>query len=279
MYLRHFQLVEKPYNYITSNPRFFYQAPQYSQVRLKINYFVQDRGAHIYLTGPVGVGKTSLLKITAETLTQDEHNLIRIIIAPKLHSANAFMRRICEEYGVKTERSYDGSLQNFVAFLKAQLKQGVFPVLLVDEAENLNRECLKLVHYLLAYTTNETVLIMVILSGQEELAAKINKMPELSSRMFPAALSALSREETEKMMRHRWRIASEHEDNAFPFSAEALDAVFRKSNGVPRTVCKLADLALLSAFSQQRTTVELADAEEAIRQAEQAVKPRKGDHA
>jgi hypothetical protein len=44
---------------------------------------------------------------------------------------------------------------------------------------------------------------------------------------------------------------------------------------VPRTVCKLADLSLLSAFAQQRPTVEIADAEQAIKQAEQAVKPRK----
>jgi general secretion pathway protein A len=268
MYLRHFQLVEKPYNYITSNPRFFYQAPQYSQVRLKIDYFVHDRGAHLYLAGPVGVGKTSLLKIIAETLSQDKKNLIRILIAPKLHSANAFIRRICDEYGVKTDRSADGSLQNFVGFLKQQLAQQHFPVLLIDEAENLNRECLKLVHYLLAYTTNEHVLIMVILSGQEELATKIKRMPELSSRMFPATLSALSREETERMMRHRWRIASEHEDNSFPFTAEALDLIFRKSNGVPRTICKLADLALLSAFAQQQAMVEPAAVEMAVKQDE-----------
>jgi general secretion pathway protein A len=266
MYLAHFHLVEKPYNYITSNPRFFYQAPQYSQVRLKIDYFVADRGAHLYLSGPVGVGKTSVLKIIGETLAQDKHNLIRILIAPKLTSANALMRRICEEYGVKTERSYDGSLKNFIAFLRQQLAHGHFPVLLVDEAENLNRDCLKLIHYLLAYTTNESVLVMVILSGQEELAAKISRMPELSSRMFPASLSALSREETEKLLQHRWTIASEQAENAFPFVKEAVDLLFRESRGVPRRICKLADLALLSAFVQSQTAVVPACVEEAIRQ-------------
>lgn len=266
MYLKYFNLVEKPYNYITSNPRFFYQAPQYSQVRLKIDYFVQDRGAHIYLSGRVGVGKTSLLKIIAETLMQDKHNLIRIIIAPKLNSANALIRRICVEYNVKTDRSFDGSLQNFIAFLKKQLKAGMFPVLLIDEAENLNRDCLKLIHYLLAYTTNENVLIMVILSGQDELAAKISKMPELSSRMFPASLSALSREETEKLMQHRWRVASQQEDNPFPFAKEALDLIFRKSNGVPRTMCKLADLALLGTFAQKQKTVTQQFVEMAVKQ-------------
>ena len=266
MYLDHFLLLEKPYNYITSNPRFFYQAPQYSQVRLKIDYFVRDRGAHLYLSGPVGVGKTSLLKIIAETLTQDKHNLIRIIIAPKLKSANALIRRICEEYGVKTDRSYDGSLKNFIAFLKRQLAGGSFPVLLVDEAENLNRDCLKLIHYLLAYTTNDSVLIMVILTGQEELAAKISKLPELSSRMFPASLSALSRDETEKLMRHRWQLASQQEGNPFPFTQAALDLLFRESRGVPRRICKLADLALLGAFVKGQAAVEPAFVEEAIRQ-------------
>jgi type II secretory pathway predicted ATPase ExeA len=107
---------------------------------------------------------------------------------------------------------------------------------------------------------------MVILSGQEELAAKISRMPELSSRMFPASLSALSREETEKLLQHRRTIASEQAENAFPFVKEAVDLLFRESRGVPRRICKLADLALLSAFVQNQTTVAPACVEEAIRQ-------------
>ncbi|MCB0164276.1 MAG: AAA family ATPase [Anaerolineae bacterium] len=255
MYLEHFNLLEKPFHAITSNPRFFYQAPQYSQVRLKIDYFVKDRGGHIFIFGPIGSGKTTLLKIVGEQLAQDEHNLVKWVIVPKLKTGNAFIRRINEEFGVKTERSFDGSVKNFVDFLKGSLEQGLFPVLLVDEAENLNRECLKLIHYLLAYTTDEDIYLMVVLCGQEDLATNIKKMKELLSRMFPAAVSSLSREETENMMKHRWAIASQSKSNPFPFSAEAVDLIYKSSRGIPRNICRLTDLALLATYAAEQMEV------------------------
>ena len=67
-------------------------------------------------------------------------------------------------------------------------------------------------------------------------------------------------------MQHRWTIASEQPDNPFPFAPDALDLLFRESRGVPRRLCKLADLALLGAFVQSQSVVAVACVEEAIRQ-------------
>ncbi len=145
MYLTHFNLLEKPYHAITSNPRFFYQAPQYAQVRLKIDYFVKDRGGHIFIFGPIGSGKTTLLKIVGEQLAQDSSNLVKWVIVPKLRTANAFIRRINEEFEVKTERSFDGSVKNFVHFLKTSLDNRIFPVLLIDEAQRFLNTVLGLI--------------------------------------------------------------------------------------------------------------------------------------
>ena len=49
---------------------------------------------------------------------------------------------------------------------------------------------------------------MIVLCGQEQLAARIERFPEIKSRMYPSALSALSREETEDLIRYRWQVAS-----------------------------------------------------------------------
>ena len=81
------------------------------------------------------------------------------------------------------------------------------PFLLVDEAQNLNRECLKLIHYLLNFETATVKLLQVILVGQEELAAKILRFPELASRMFPIAMNAMSVDELKKMISFRWMVA------------------------------------------------------------------------
>ena len=61
MYLEYFQLSEKPYAYLTPNPRFFYYAPQYLSVKRKADYVVSERSGHLYIHGPIGSGKTTLL--------------------------------------------------------------------------------------------------------------------------------------------------------------------------------------------------------------------------
>jgi hypothetical protein len=50
---------------------------------------------------------------------------------------------------VKTARAYDQSLANFAAWLRDQYTAGKIPVLMVDEAQNLNLRRLRLIHFLL----------------------------------------------------------------------------------------------------------------------------------
>ena len=97
---------------------------------------------------------------------------------------------------------------------------------------------------------------MIILCGQQELAARIERFPEIKSRMYPSALSALSRDETEELIKYRWQVASRTADNPLPFRREALDQVFAFSRGLPREICKLCDLALLAAFADQRKDID-----------------------
>jgi type II secretory pathway predicted ATPase ExeA len=96
---------------------------------------------------------------------------------------------------------------------------------------------------------------MIILCGQEEMVERINRFTAIASRMFPAYLSALSRAEAEKMMQYRWRVASQKETASLPFTEQALDEIYTFSKGVPRMICKVADLSLLATFNQQKHEV------------------------
>ena len=60
----------------------------------------------------------------------------------------------------------------------------------------------------MTYVTSDDLLSMIILCGQEELATRIERFPEIKSRMYPSALSSLSREETEELIQYRWQVAS-----------------------------------------------------------------------
>ena len=254
MYESFFQLNEKPFA-LTPSPRYIYLADQYKDARAKCLYFLTQRSASIYLYGPIGSGKTSLLRMMAQELTGDERNNVAYIIAPNLNTSNALLRTICDEFKVKTERSYRGSLKNFGAFLLEQDQSDKMPVLLVDEAQNLPREALKLIHYLLNFVTNEKVLLMIVMVGQEELADKIRRFPSLWSRMFPSALSSLARPDMENLIQYRWSVATGDADARHPFTTEALDVTFLHSLGLPRDVCKICDLALLQAFTRNSQDV------------------------
>jgi general secretion pathway protein A len=109
------------------------------------------------------------------------------------------LRLILETFDVKTERSYTASLSNFEKFLIEQYQHKI-PVLLIDEAQYLNRDTLKLIHYLLNFETNKTKLLQIVLVGQEELGTKLIQYKELASRMFPIAMNAMSLDDLKDMI-------------------------------------------------------------------------------
>src|SRR5436853_4764631 len=114
---------------------------------------------------------------------------------------------VMESYNVQTERSYDQSLKDFEEFLVTEYKANRIPLLLVDEAQNLTRDSLKLIHYLLNFETATTKLLQIVLVGQDELAQRILKYRELASRMFPIGMSAMSVIDLEDMIQFRWLVA------------------------------------------------------------------------
>jgi len=162
-----------------------------------------------------------------------------------------------DEFGVKTERSYTGCLKNLGSWLIQQHKQGVKPVIILDEAQNLTPTHLKLLHFLLNYETSREKLLQVVLFGQTELTKRIERFPELKSRMYPASLTAFNRADMEEMIAFRWFVAGGGKET--PFTEEVLDEIFRVSLGLPREVVKLCDLALLSAFSKGKSEVTVGD--------------------
>ena len=256
--LDHYGLKEQPFT-LLPNPRFMYLSQPYQETKAKLLYFLKDRTASLYLYGPVGSGKTSLLRLIAQEVDGDPGTNAAYVIAPNLKTSNQLLRLICEHFQVKTERSYGGSLQNMERFLTQQAREGRFPLLLIDEAQNLNRDELRLIHYLLNYVSNERVLLMIVMVGQPELAEKINRFPSLRSRLVSSSVTEMTRADMERMIRFRWTVAVGDPSATVPFSPEAYEILYQISKGNPRMVCKLCYNALLQGYLEQarRITPEI----------------------
>ncbi len=235
--LQFFHLNEQPFR-IGPDPRFLYLSDQVKEAIAKCEYMARERIGPIYIYGPIGAGKTSLLRRLHERLSHDAKYNLALLISPNVKSSNAFLRIVMEVFGVKTERSYDQSLKNFEQFLTKEYKDGRIPLLLVDEAQNLNRDVLRLVHYLLNFETATTKLLQIVLVGQEELGTKIIHYKELASRMFPIAMNAMSLEDLKDMIRFRLNVAG-YRGELFEDAEEAYKTLYAYTKGLPRDAIKV----------------------------------------
>src|SRR6266480_1455460 len=249
--VEYFQLNEEPFR-ISPNPRFLFLNEQVKEASAKVSYMTKHRTAPMYMYGAIGSGKTSILRRLYEGLSEDDTYTLRLLIAPNIRAANSFLRAVMDAFGVTTDRAYERSLKLFEAFLIEQYKQGKVPTLFVDEAQNMTRDILKLMHYLLNYETSDVKLLQVVLTGQDELSDKVKRYKELSSRMIPIAINPMSPLDLEDMLKFRWSIASGNKSE-IPFSPEAMAEIFAYSKGLPRDAIKLSDEILRHVFLQHKT--------------------------
>ena len=246
-----FQLNEPPFR-ISPDPRFLYYSSQVKEAIEKCRYMTENRVGPLYLYGPIGSGKTTLLKQLYGLFKEQASNIVAHLISPNIKTSNAFLRVLMDEFGVKTERAYAQSLRSFERFLLDQYRAGLAPLLLVDEAQNMNRDMLRLLHYLLNFETTTVKLLQVVIAGQQELAGRIMRFPELASRMFPIALSGMSPSDLSAMIGYRWMVAGGKEP---PFSSEAREVIFAYTRGLPRDAVKLCDECLRFMAAQATTTI------------------------
>src|SRR5713226_6991555 len=140
--IKYFGLKEHPFM-TTPDPRFLYFSSQVKEALAKCEFMARDRIGPIYMYGPIGSGKTSLVRRLQEKLSLDQKYNVKLLISPNLKSSNSFLRLILETFDVKTERSYTASLANFETFLVQHYQEGKIPVLLIDEAQNMIRDTLR----------------------------------------------------------------------------------------------------------------------------------------
>ncbi len=246
--LNYFRLNEQPFR-ISPDPRFLYLSDQVKEALAKVQYMTHERIGPLYMSGPIGSGKTSIMRRLYEQLNQEERYNVQLLFAPNVKTANAFLRLVMDAFGVPTQHGYTDSLKNFETFLLEQYRAQRVPVLLVDEGQNMTRDILKLVHYLLNFETNTEKLLQLVLAGQEELAQKVLRYKELASRMFPIAMNAMTPIDLQDMLRFRWMVAG---GNDLPFTDEAFKELFVASKGLPRDAIKMADETLRELYIKQQ---------------------------
>jgi general secretion pathway protein A len=256
MYLQHFNLAEKPFS-TSPDPRFFYLSSQHREALAKTEYAVVEKLGLAVVYGDIGMGKTTVARRLLQKFRDEYHFNAVMLTHPAYPTENQLLRAICQEFRIgRTAKAKLDLLNLFQGYLLEQYTQGKTPVLIIDEAQTMRPPLLELLRQLLNFETNTQKLLQVVLFGQTELRERLERKPNLKSRVaMYGTLSPLSPQDAVMMLDFRYRAAG---GGLLPFPPPTLEAVYRYSKGIPRSACVISDNALLKAYLQGVETVEKA---------------------
>lgn len=272
MYKSFFGFRENPFN-VNPDPRYLFLTKHAEEALACLRYGIENRRGFILLTGEVGTGKTTLINKLLDHLNQQRVSTA-FVFNPRLSVAQ-FLDFMMADFGISCETATPNTSKSQILlklnhWLLERYRRGETAVLIVDEAQNLSPQVLEEIRLLTNLETSTEKLLQIVLSGQPELEAKLNK-PELRQLRQRITLRSrthpLTRQETEGYVLQRLRIAGVQDAPAI-FSPEAIEQLHFYSQGIPRIVNLLCEHALIGAFVDQAKPVTSSMIDEVAREFE-----------
>ena len=254
MYKEFFGLRANPFN-VNPDPRYLFLTRHTEEALACLTYGIQSRKGFVLLTGEVGTGKTTLINKLLEWLRAQQ--VPTAFVFNSRMNVPQFLDYMMADFGIPCEtRSKSQILMKLYSWLLERYRAGETAVLIVDEAQNLADEVLEEIRMLTNLETFTEKLLQIVLVGQTELEQKLKQphLRQLRQRLtLRAKTHALTSDETKAYIQQRLRIAGSN--GLEIFDAEALTAIHRYSNGIPRVVNLICEHCLVSAFVDQQKAV------------------------
>jgi general secretion pathway protein A len=253
LYEAWYGFTEKPFN-LTPDPKYLYLSQRHAEAVAHLEFGHRERGGFVLITGEVGTGKTTLARYFLSHLPPDTHTAV--VLYPALTGAE-LLRSILDDLHVEPEGdSLKGLVDTLHRFLLEARATGRNVVLLIDESQDLPAEVLEQIRLISNLETDTEKLIQIVLMGQSELRGLLarHELRQLAQRITARYhLSPLSAGETEAYIRHRIRVAGG--EGKVGFTSDALRAIHRLSEGVPRLINLICDRVLLAGYVEGHRTV------------------------
>ncbi len=255
MYKEFWDLAEMPFE-LTPDPKYVFFSKEHEEALIRLLYTVQERKGAMLLTGLYGCGKTILSRVFLNELDVSKYE-VALITNPRL-SANELLEEIIYQLGSsggQQGRSKRELLKVFNEILYSNLNNGKETVLIIDEAQAIEQiETFEELRLLLNFQQNDRFLLTLILIGQSELRTRLKELPQLKQRlMIEYHINPLDENDTYQYIEHRLKIAGA-KDPIFTPAAKRM--IYRYSSGTPRVINGIADMALLTAFTQEQKVID-----------------------
>ena len=250
MYDKYWNLTKLPFENVP-DPRFFYSSRDHQSALLHMFYAINNRMGAAVLTGDTGCGKTTVSRMLIHELSSDRYK-IALMNRPSL-SPEDFLRDMLGQLGVEDQSN--GNLQRALEVQTVKsANAGKYTVVIVDDADVIEDDnTFEALQSLFSFQRNGRFFLTLLLVGQADIKERVAGIAPLGQQVAREYhLAPLKREETLAYVQTRLEKAGA--DRSL-FDEDALDALYYESNGVPRNINNICDIALLLGFDAEVKTV------------------------
>ncbi|WP_456324464.1 ExeA family protein [Desulfonauticus submarinus] len=171
-----------PFPIATSQEAYFF-TPHTKMIFTELLYGIRNRQGFMVLVGEVGMGKTSLC---LQLLAQLEHQNTPFswIIYTMFNKLELF-QAIAKDFGLKPKTNFFQIYEQLKDYFLTLYKNKRNCVIIIDEAHNLNFQCLESLRMLSNLEHKGNKLVQILLIGQPELQVILNQpqLRQLRSRI------------------------------------------------------------------------------------------------
>ena len=267
MYQSYWHLETSPFE-TSLDAGFFFPSSTHQGALLKLQYAVETRKELALLTGGHGTGKTYLSHVLEHDLGPDTQSFVRVVF-PQMTPAEMLsyiaVRIGCPETEVHSGRAgVDRTLRVIEARLQTIAEAAVRLVLVIDDAHLLQPEHLQTLQLFLNVQQHAGDACLVILAGRPDLLPHVQRVAGLDQRVaVRMALHGLSEDEVGRYIDHRLAQAG---SNGVIFEEAAIHTLWELSQGNPRRLNQICDLALLVGYADSLSAITPVELEAAAQE-------------
>ncbi|HEY7172655.1 MAG TPA: AAA family ATPase [Vicinamibacterales bacterium] len=266
---------------LTPDLRFAFNSRSHAHAFQQVTQALKRREGLIVVTGDIGTGKTMLCRSLLETF--EARTFLCVVLDPAL-TVDELLRQVLTDFGLLSRSAAAAGVEPAMAsrhqlvsalqrFLASLVPLNAHAVVMIDEAQQLQTDVLEQIRLLSNFETDEAKLLQIVLVGQPDLDALLQRddMRQLNQRVARRCdLHPLSADEVGEYIGRRLAVAAEPPPGvafisndvtgparpAVEFDPAALAAIGGLSRGIPRVVNTICDRALEIGHQRQARTLD-----------------------
>ncbi len=267
MYTDFYGLIREPFG-TTPDADNLFLSPSHREALGSILYGIKERKGVILVTGEVGVGKTTILRrylqIAAPSQQPSPHPQQTVHLYNPNLTFERLLATILQQLGIQPAGAEQSEmLRQLHEAAGAEHARGGTIVLVIDEAQCMPIETLEGIRMLTNLETAHDKLIQIVLTGQPELEALLERheVRHVRERIaVRARILPLTEAESLAYIQHRLDQASREQVSIF--SPAALRVIVQAARGIPRRLNILCDNTLMAGFRRREPIISRQIAQE-----------------